>query len=703
VSAVAVSRPEFDGAPHDGGTPSRLRGRPPALLLLGALAAVAALYGVLAVLQPVPLVTPDEYTYGHLSWSLSAGHGIDWRGGDYDIRAALYVYQLTPVWWVGSSVVGYGVAKVLGTALLCTIAIPTYLLAREHVGPRVALVPAAMTVAGTWMLTGAGLMTENLAFPLSTASLAALVMAIRRPASRWKWLAIALALLAAWARMQMLALLLVVVAALALDVLRRPGERRARLRDHRVVLGLAAAVALVVIVAPAATIGSYGGITDARPSVGSLLSEAGAFWIDLVAMAAFAPAAALGVALSRRAWRDGELGPLLCVVVPAVAIVLVEAAFAVSGWDVGWSVQRYVVYPLPLLFILATVAATRIAELRWYLLAGAAVVCAGLPFSPGMRNALEERAVFATDRRVGDLLGTSTGASLTILALVACGAVALWALEPVRRRLRTAVPLLAVAVLAILAVQSQAVWSWQLGIAGQFRDASHGPLRWLDQHAGGDVARVSVTDNGLFFSQVEFFNRRLTRDYAPPGSKFVRHDGGRVCDWKLERDGAMTFDRRCGPAPTRLYFDDPFAHVTLRSQRVLADDPVLGRVVETGPHPRVLGILTAPCANAQANITPDQSRVLTGRPVCSPQVGVTLWLDEPGTLVLRFRGTEISHAIQAGPGRVVEIPAGRTTPVRWRIPAGGASLRVALDWQDAEGPALVGAEVTTPGRSIDLL
>jgi hypothetical protein len=420
-------------------------------------------------------------------------------------------------------------------------------------------------------------------------------------------------------------------------------------------------------------------------------------------MAAFAPAAALGVALSPRAWRDADLGPLLCVVVPAVAIFVVEAAFAVAGWDVGWSVQRYVVYPLPLLFILATVAATRIAELRWYLLAGAAIVCAGLPFSPGMRNAIEERAVFATDRRVGDLLGTSTATSLTILALVACGAVALWSLEPVRRRVRTAVPLLGVAVLAILAVQSEATWSWQLGIAHQFRDASHGSLRWLDQHTDGDVARVSVTSNGLFFSQVEFFNRHLTRDYAPPGSRFVRHDGGRVCDWKLERDGAMTFDRRCGPTPTRLYFDDPFAHVTLHSQRVLAEDPVLGRVVETAAKPRVLSILTAPCAGAQATITRDQSRVLTGRPVCRPELGATLWLDDPGTLVLRFRGTELSHAIQAGPGRVVEIPAGRATPVRWHIPEGGASLRVALDWQDADGPALVGAQIMTAGRTIDLL
>ena len=39
--------------------------------------------------------------------------------------------------------------------------IPVWLLARRYVGDWLALVPAALVVSGSWMLTAAGLLTEN--------------------------------------------------------------------------------------------------------------------------------------------------------------------------------------------------------------------------------------------------------------------------------------------------------------------------------------------------------------------------------------------------------------------------------------------------------------------------------------------------------------------------------------------------------------
>jgi len=592
---------------------------------------------------------------------------------------------------------------VLSTLLLCTVAVPTYLLAREHVGPRVAAVPAAMTVAGTWMITGAGLLTENLAFPLSTASLAATVMTLRRPSSRWRWAAVALALLAAWSRMQMLVLLPVLVCALLLDVLRSGDERAARWRAHRSLVIPAALVLLVVIVAPDATIGSYGGIVDARPSLRSLLESAGVHWIDLVTMAAFVPAAALGVAFSRRAWRDDDLGPLLCVALPAVVLLALQAAFAVTGWDVQWSIQRYVMYAVPLLFVLATVVAPRAAGYRWPLLAGAAIVVASVAAAPELRSALEERAVYATDTRVGAVLGGSTAVSLAALAILSCAAVAAWWLAPVRRRVGSALPVMAGVVFAVLALQSEAVWQWQISLTNQLRDSAPAPLRWLDQNATADVAHVGLTQSGRFFGQVEFFNRRVVRDYAPPGGYQGRVPPGHVCDWTIGDRGTVAFERACGTPPTQLWFDDPFARVTLHSQRVLAQDRMLGRIVDAGSRPRVLSILTLPCADATKILSEDKRKLTVDRSPCAGKLRALLWLDEAATLEVRFRGSELGHAVQADPGRVVEIPAGKVTTVRWKLPSGPASLDVPLDWSNLDGPEMVGADLVAPdGRRTSL-
>jgi hypothetical protein len=279
-----------------------------------------------------------------------------------------------------------------------------------------------------------------------------------------------------------------------------------------------------------------------------------------------------------------------------------------------------------------------------------------------------------------------------------------WWFGAVRRRVTTAAPLLGAVVLGILALQSQAAWSWQLSLTRDLRDHAEAPLRWLDDHATERVARLGVTQTGALWHQVEFFNRRVTRVYAPPGGLQDRlSDYGGVCTWKIRTDGTIDFERACGPAPTQLYFDDPIARVTLHAQRVLAEHRVLGRVVDGGDRPRVMSLVTKPCIEGALKPVADQARVLRDLRLCVGKMRALFWLDRPATLIVRFRGSILDHAAEIAPGRVASIPAGTTTTLRWRIARGHSSLEVPVDWDTTDGPRMVGAELVGGGRRIQLL
>ena len=132
----------------------------------------------------------------------------------------------------GDSVVNsYQAAKVLGAFLASSVVVPVWLLARAYVGPRLALIPAALCIVGlAWMQITEFMASENLAFPLATASLAATVMAMRDTRSRWIAVSLGFAMLAALSRTQMLVLPVILVVALIGDVLRQPrGRLRARM------------------------------------------------------------------------------------------------------------------------------------------------------------------------------------------------------------------------------------------------------------------------------------------------------------------------------------------------------------------------------------------------------------------------------------------------------------------------------------------
>src|SRR3954454_23431350 len=253
-----VGAAEPSAAPTSGPTaaparPRRRQGASP-WLWVGALYVLAGgRFLVLSLRTELPVLFPDEFRYSHLARSLADGEGFDWRGQHIGQSAALYVYFIAPAWALfSSSVDAWHASKVLGTLVLCAQLVPVWLLARDLVGPRLALVPAALSVAGTWMLTSAETATEALAFPLATAALCTFALGLRRgPAgTRLLWLAFGLVALATWSRIQLAILVPALLVSLILDALRDPALRRAPLRTHLTVLiASAAAFAVLAVVA----------------------------------------------------------------------------------------------------------------------------------------------------------------------------------------------------------------------------------------------------------------------------------------------------------------------------------------------------------------------------------------------------------------------------------------------------------------------
>ena len=667
--------------------------------------ALAAIYvcGVVVYLllgsrQVIPSISPDEFTYGHLARSIADGDGLTWRGENVPLRSALYLYAIAPAWLVGSSASAYGVAKAEGAFLLCLVVVPTWLLARHAVGERLALLPAALSIAGTWMLAAAGILTENLAYPLATAALAATVMALRRPGSRWLWAALGLTALATLSRAQLAVLFSVLPVAGLLDVVRcGRADAGARLAERRLLLLVSGGILLVgvsvLIASPASVLGSYAGLQDYAPSISDVLVSAGRHVVGLIAVAGVAPVLLLlAVSCGRPGWRDQQLGPLLCVFWVAAAALIVQVAWYMAGGHRTWHIERYVAYVVPLALTILVVAAVRVRP-DWRVLGVVSGVTAlVLLLAAPIRNVSEEEGVFGLFRPLHAVVGGSAGIALALVALLSGGiASALIAKRPAHLPATLALSFAALTG-AIFVLQDAAAWSWRISAVSDVREDLPKDLRWLDHAARGPVARIVVADNPASSAWTDFFNKRLTQVYVPAPALGALNGPvihGRTCSWNAAGNGALTFASGCGPLPTFFLLDDEVAKLTLAGQRLVRSEASGARLVElpAGTSPKLLSLINLPCGPVQHRIVIGTDHVprKAGRTaICTPSMSGTLWLGQPGRLELQFLGGTSDQQIVAA-GKTTLLPAGQPTVVRIAAPRGPTAFEFQLSWTGA-GP-----------------
>ncbi|HET6507746.1 MAG TPA: hypothetical protein VFG42_13225 [Baekduia sp.] len=684
---------------------------PPSWLPVAALFLIAAVvYAVLALRSPLPILFPDEFRYSHFARGIADGTGTAWRGAPANQTAMLYVYFLVPAWaLLSSSVDAWQVTKVMGTVALCAQAFPVWWLARDVLDGdrRLALLCAALSLLGTWMVTSAETVTEVLAFPLSTASLCCAAMALRRPGSRLGWLALGFLALATWARLQTAVLAPALVVALLIDVVRArgPEARAARVRAHGGLLIVAGAAfllaALVALAAPDA-FGDYGGFFHFRPDLGRIVDKSALQLAELAAVAGFLPVLlAAGAAVSPRAWRDDRAGPLLAVFWPAAIATVLLSGFFLAGYTPALSaIGRYVTYAVPLALILMVVLLReRAALLTRASYAVAALAALGFVFRPAVQMMGEERATWGLAYRLHQLSGVGVAVGLTVVSLAL---VALAALVPRGRALMAAT----VAVALVLVVQSQAAW-WQVTDTGRaFRSVMADDLEWVDHHATGDVALLAITQNAPQFDDIDFFNRKITQAYEPEEGILGRAVQGKVCSMRFDTSGLLVLGRGCGPTPHRFLINDPSARVTFQHERAAWSEPTIGRLVEVDPSrpTRARSLVVLPCPRRTPGFSASSPDIVPAdAPIeCARDLTAALWLDADATLVVRYRGGARDEHVTVG-GRVLSVPRRVDTTVRVPVKAGYSQSVVSQSWRSSVGTPTIasvdlddGAGGTTP-------
>jgi hypothetical protein len=654
--------------------------------VLAVVAPFAVAYVVLALVLPLPVIYQDEGFYQHLARSLAHGDGFTWRDTPIALRSALYVYVISPVWLVASGVRAWEIAKVETALLSCLVAVPVWLLARELVSHRLALLTVALSLSGTWMAGSGSLMTESVGLPLATASLAVTVQALRRPSSRLPWLALLLALLAAWARIQLVVLVPAIFAALLLDVARSGRHWRSRVRRHRaplLAMGILLALAVVVaVVNGPGAIGGYSAIARLRPDVSWVLRASGYELLHLAALCGVLPLVLLGALVLRRAaWTDDVVGPLLAVLLPSVAVFTLENGFYIGGVEGLWPIERYIIYVAPLLLVLTVAAIAREGVVRWWTWLAAALLSVPLMWMREVAERSEQRAAFATIERLRDLWPQMpAGTAMLVVGLAVC-VLAAMASGLGRRRGLMAPAVVGSILLTVLLMQTATVMAWQMGVERTARTALPADRSWVDHHSHGPVSVLQVTGNAGEFALLDFFNARISRVYAYNNVSAGPMLQGGICGWRLSPAGVAEFAPGCAPPSHEFLINDPTGHLLFYDEVASSADPRIGRLVTVRPPLRVKAALVTPCGRPRPVEEPITLRVVPGVPQpCGASLTAATWLRHRGRVIVTVRGAPSDAHMAVVDGLRHDIPAGKTIEIAVPVGRGRSDVTVDFDW-----------------------
>ena len=635
-----------------------------------------------------PNVFPDEMYYGKLSQSFAAGDGLVWRGSDGGLPP-LWPLILSVGWHFGSAPDVWEALKIFCAGLASAVVFPVWLFARGYVGERRALLAAALAVAGPWMAVTPFIVSENLAYPVATASLFCLVLALRGVSMRWFGAGLALAAVACLTRTQMLSLPVIFVVALLLDVARHPaGERRARFdawpRALWVTLGGAVvALMLAFILKPGLT--NYD-VLGHHASIGDIFSTMSRHLAVAIVAFAFIPVIALlGLMLDRANWRDEKVGPLLVTTV-AAAVVMFPLLARFEAWaTVGAPVERYTMYLAPLLAVVLVVAPGRLKPGRTAV--GALAMLVLLLAVPHFYNQLEQPGLYGIQHRfqvIGGYLGDHLKMAMFLLAvpLSIAGVVAL----NLRRR-PTVGFAIALGLVAAVAVVQSSTYQHALTADERLGRPLIAPpvLDWVDRAATGSVGMLAVGKLEPLHQNpdlyTDFFNKKIKSLYATQAA------GGNECQLALKPHGVLTQSKgHCDPWPQNFVLLESAIHVTLRDQRVLATTPRNGWLVDVpSGGPKILSAVRPPCTDVG----------------CTGALQLGLYLDSDAKIAVTFGPGKTDQRIQTADG-IEDMPAGKPNTFNLDVAKGDRAVNLPVDWNTPDGPPLRSVVLKTAGKTVRL-
>jgi hypothetical protein len=249
---------------------ARISAIPARLVLAGIVGASFLIRFVATLGHLTPQYFPDEYIYSSISRSL-AEHGRPLiRGGPAHFPAMLEPLAAAPFWLFHDPALAYRLTQVENSLAMSLAAIPVYLLTRRlGLGPGLALVAGALTVASPDLFFSSFVTADALAYPLVLTTLYVGVCALSRPSRGSQIAFVVLAGLTTLTRIQY-ALLPIVFVAGAVAVER--GSIRRILVSFRLTWGIfVAPLAALIALGPGRVLGYYNNVVDLHIRPGALV------------------------------------------------------------------------------------------------------------------------------------------------------------------------------------------------------------------------------------------------------------------------------------------------------------------------------------------------------------------------------------------------------------------------------------------------
>jgi glycosyltransferase involved in cell wall biosynthesis len=493
---------------------------------------VASLYAVAVVVQlslglrvVSPWIMVDELVYSDMARSFADTGKFLIRGGSANY-GFVYPLLVSPAYALFSHVPdAYEALRVVNAFVMCSVVLPTYLLARRVVRPGAALATAALAVAVPPMVYVGTVMTENAFYPVFAWLAYGLVLALERPTTRRQLVLLALCALAFLTRAQAVALVAAVLTApLVLAWIERGRPRRlGAWKPLYGTVGLGALVVLVVQVArghsPSEILGGYS-VTTTNATYHVWPALRWTVWhLASLDLALFAlPFAAFIVLVANARHLDRALRVFSAAAVTLTVWLVLEVGIFASTWSSRIE-ERNLFYLTPL-FLVALFAWIERGQPRppraAVAAAGVAVALpATIPFLQLMNITAQSDTPFIQPWwYLGDeVVGRGNVTLVVVTVSVALGALFLW-LTP-----RYA-PLLP----ALVAVGFFLTWlpleSWTHSFprlsSATFSNGiqvEHGD--WIDRAAGPDaeVAAIWSGNNEFRIWENEFWNRSIRHVY----------------------------------------------------------------------------------------------------------------------------------------------------------------------------------------------
>ena len=469
-----------------------------------------------------PWIMVDEVIYSELAKSFAAGGQFLIRDHSTAAYGVVYPALIAPAWAMFKAVPeAYAAAKAINSLMMSLAAIPAYLLARRMLSMPWALGAAVLTVALPSMVYTGTLMTENAFFPIFLFCVLAVVVWLERPTTTTTLWVVALVGLAYLTRAQALAFGPAILTAPLLYVWGQRSGRRG-LKDFRLMYGLVAAGALLIVVVQVARGSSPLGILGAYQVAGETHYQFWQvvewFWYQLGVLdlsLGIVPLAALIVLAAVARGQDRRVQAFLAGSIAISFWLLLEVAAFASVHQLRVE-ERNTFYIVPLFLIALLVWIERGTPRPARIIAVAALAAAAVPgVLPYQRlittNAVSDTLTLLPIWSLQTALFPIEQTALVVVLACMCAA-ALFVLVPRRYAL-----ILPVLILVYFAVS-------QKPIEGKHKTASVGalfagitlPRDWVDQEVGRDQAVATIWSgqaSPYAIWENEIFNRSLRRFY----------------------------------------------------------------------------------------------------------------------------------------------------------------------------------------------